>query len=77
MVDFSMKRTKFKQELAEMNAQELREKLEALRRDLFGLKLNSSTAQVQDYSQFKKIKTNIAQVLTYEQRLKQKATKSK
>lgn len=72
-----MKRTKLKQEFAGMNAQELKEKLDALRRDLFGLKLNSSAAHVQDYSQFKKIKTNIAQVLTYAQGLKQRATKAK
>lgn len=72
-----MKRTELKQEFAGMNAQELKEKLDALRRDLFGLKLNSSTAHVQDYSQFKKIKSNIAQVLTYTQHLKQRATKAK
>lgn len=72
-----MKRTELKQEFAKMNAQELQEKLDALRRDLFGLKLNSSTTQVQDFSQFKKIKINIAQVLTYAQRLKQRAAKAK
>ena len=71
-----MKRTELKQEFAGMNAQELKEKLDALRRDLFGLKLNSSTAHVQDYSQFKKIKINIAQVLTYTQSLTQRATKA-
>lgn len=67
-----MKRTALKQEFAEMNAQELGEKLDALRRDLFGLTLNSSAAHVQDYSQFKKIKKNIAQGMTYA-RLKQQA----
>lgn len=68
-----MKRTEFKKELAGMKPQELKDKLDALRRDLFGLKLNSSTSRVQDYSQFKKIKINIAQVLTYMQRTEQKA----
>jgi ribosomal protein L29 len=72
-----MKRTELKQEFARLNAQELQDKLDALRRDLFGLKLNSSTAHVQDHSQFKKIKTNIAQVLTFKQRLAQQTAKVK
>lgn len=72
-----MKRTQLKQEFAGMNAQELQEKLDALRRDLFGLKLNSSTARVQDYSQFKKLKTNIAQVMTYKRNLTQRTAKAK
>lgn len=62
-----MKRNKLKQELSGMSAQELNETLDTLRRDLFGLKLNTSTSHVKDYSQFKKIKTNIAQVLTHMQ----------
>lgn len=72
-----MKRTELKQELAKMNAQELKDKLDALRRDLFGLKLNSTTAHVQDSSQFRKIKTNIAQVMTYMQRFEQRASQAK
>ncbi len=68
-----MKRTELKQEFAKMNAQELNEKLDALRRDLFGLKLNSSTAHVQDYSQFKKIKKTIAQGMTAKNLAQRKA----
>jgi len=72
-----MKRNKLKQELSGMSAQELDETLDALRRDLFGLKLNTSTAHVKDYSQFKKIRINIAQVLTHMQQSQLQATKSK
>lgn len=72
-----MKRTELKHELAKMSAQELREKLDALRRDLFGLKLNSSTMPAKDYSQFKKIKTNIAQAMTYIQHIEQRASNAK
>ncbi|MCX5922253.1 MAG: 50S ribosomal protein L29 [Candidatus Dependentiae bacterium] len=60
-----MKMTKVKEEMKQLNAQELQEKLDAFRRDLFGLRLNASTAHVKDYSQFKKIRKNIAQVSTY------------
>jgi len=57
-----MKVTKFKEELKKMSAQELKEKLDAMRRELFGLKLNSTTAHVKDYSVFNKLKKNIARV---------------
>lgn len=60
-----MKTNDFKKELASLSVAELQERLDALRRDLFSLKLNSSTAHIKDYSQFKKLKTNIARVLTH------------
>ena len=60
-----MKVMKFKEELKKMSAQDLKEKLDAMRRELFGLKLNSTTAHVKDYSQFNKLKKNIARVASY------------
>ena len=59
-----MKITKIKEEFRQSSVQDLQEKLDNLRRDLFGLKLNSSTSHVKDYSQFKKLRKNIAQAST-------------
>lgn len=59
-----MKVTKFKEQIQHLSPDELRAKVDALRRDLFTLRLNSSTAHVKDYSQFKKNRKNIARVLT-------------
>ena len=44
---------------------ELLEKIDALRRELFSLRLNASTAHVKDYSQFGKLRRSIARALTY------------
>ncbi len=58
-----MKVTKFKDELQQLDCLQLQEKLEQLRRELFSLRLNTITAHVKDYSQFKKLRRNIARVL--------------
>ena len=68
-----MKITKIKEEFKQASVKELTEKLDSLRRDLFGLRLNSSTSHVKDYSQFKKLRKNIAQVSTYIKQAEQKA----
>ena len=44
---------------------ELQKKLNEFRRKLLNLTLNTSTTHVKDYSQFKKLRSNIARVLTY------------
>ncbi|MBN1549733.1 50S ribosomal protein L29 [Candidatus Babeliales bacterium] len=54
-----------KQELHNSSVQELREKVEGYRRELFSLQLNATTAHVKDYSQFSKLKKNLARALTY------------
>ncbi len=59
-----MKVRVFKQELADKSLDELLVKCNELRRELFGMRLNASTAHVKDYSQFKKLQRNIARVLT-------------
>lgn len=56
---------KEKVEFKEMSIDQLREKVELLRQELLGLKLNASTTHIKNYSQFSKIKKNIARVLTY------------
>ena len=59
-----MKVNTFKQELAELNPAELQERLMQLRRQLFSLKLNATTAHIKDYSLFKKLRRDIARVAT-------------
>lgn len=60
---------KFNQELKKMSVQELKNKADELRRELFGLRLHSATNPLKDKTQFKKLRRNIARVLTH---LKQK-----
>ncbi len=67
-----MKTNKIKDEFKQLEPKDLVLKLDALRRDLFSLRLNSSTSHVKDYSQFKKNRKNIARILTY---LRQKGIK--
>jgi ribosomal protein L29 len=56
---------KEKVEFKEMSADQLKEKVELFRQELLGLKLNAATTHVKNYSQFSKIKKNIARALTY------------
>ncbi|MCL5875504.1 MAG: 50S ribosomal protein L29 [Candidatus Dependentiae bacterium] len=59
-----MKTNDFKKELQQLAPQQLEEVLDGLQRELFKLKLNASTMHLKDYSLFKKVKRNIARVLT-------------
>jgi len=52
-------------ELRAMSAEQLAQKLDSLRRELFGLRLNSTVETVKDYSQFSKLRKSIARVLTH------------
>ncbi|TET06990.1 50S ribosomal protein L29 [Candidatus Dependentiae bacterium] len=63
-----MKRKKIKEELKLLSNEELKIKLETLRRERLNLLMSSSTSHVKDYSQFKKLKINIARVLSYLQK---------
>lgn len=56
---------KEKEALKKASEQELAQGAELLRREYFTLKLNAVTAHVKDYSQFKKLRKNIARTLTY------------
>jgi len=59
-----MKYTDDLKKLKEMNLGELVVQLASLRRDLFNIRLNATTAHVKDYSQFKKMRKDIARVQT-------------
>ena len=59
-----MKVTKLKQELNQLNLDQLKEKLDSAGRELFSLRLNSATAHVKDYSQFRKFRKQIARIQT-------------
>lgn len=61
-----MKLKTFKEELKQLSLEELKVKIDSLRRDLFGLKLSASTAHIKDYSIFEKLRKNIAYALTLE-----------
>ena len=55
---------KNKEELMQCTYEQLTEKVDGWRRDLFGLRLNSASSHVKDVSQFKKLRKNIARGLT-------------
>jgi large subunit ribosomal protein L29 len=55
---------KDKLELSKMDLSQLIEKLDDYRRDLFQIRLKSTTSSVGDTSQFKKLRKNIARALT-------------
>jgi ribosomal protein L29 len=52
------------QELKELSVEALELKIDDWRRQLLGLRLSSASSHVKDYSQFKKIRKNIARGLT-------------
>lgn len=59
-----MKKTNFKKELEQLDSNDLHATLDQLRRNLFGLRLNALTAHIKDYSQFKKLRKDIARTMT-------------
>lgn len=59
-----MKRGDLRQELRRLDNNGLEARLEGFRKELISLRLNTATAHVKDYSQFKKLKSNIALVQT-------------
>jgi len=60
-----MKVQKTREELKNSDAATLNAKLNDMRRDLFSLRLNAAAAHVKDYSQYKKLRRNVARILTY------------
>lgn len=60
-----MKVTREKEQFKKLSAKDLESKVNFFKKELFGLRLNSLTTHIKDYSQFKKIKKNIARVLSY------------
>lgn len=60
-----MKRDVIKKELEQLGLNDLKVKLDALRRELFSLRINAATSHIKDYSQFKKLRKEIARARTY------------
>ncbi|MFA5306290.1 MAG: 50S ribosomal protein L29 [Candidatus Babeliales bacterium] len=60
-----------KEDLKKMDASALKIEAESLRKELFNLKLGLLTGQVKDTSQFKKIRCQIARILTLAQKEQQ------
>lgn len=53
-----------RQELKELSAKDLRDKIAAMRHELLGARLALASGQLKDISQVKKIRKNIAYALT-------------
>ena len=69
----NMKVAREREDLKNLSVDELQEKVNTLRRELFSLRLNASTAHVKDYSQFGKLRRTIARALTYLHRKRSEA----
>lgn len=59
-----MKQMGFTQKIQQLSAEDLQKKLDSTRQDLFGLRINSASTQVKDYSQYKKLRRQAARILT-------------
>jgi len=59
-----MKIVKEREQLKALSRKDLQEKANGLKRELFSIRLNSMTAHVKDYSQFKKLRRSVARALT-------------
>jgi len=56
---------KIKQELKGLSHQELLQRVDAFKRELFSLRLQAATAPVKDVTLFKKLRRSVACALTY------------
>jgi ribosomal protein L29 len=54
----------FTQKIQQLSVEDLQKKLNSTRQDLFGLRINSASTQVKDYSQYKKLRKQAARILT-------------
>ncbi len=52
------------QEINQLTVQQLTEKIEEARKGLFAMRLNVATNAVKDYSQFRKLRVEIARMMT-------------
>jgi len=59
-----MKNISLFQKLQQSSIEDLRSKLNSARRDLCGLRLSVATSQVKDSSQYKKLRQDIARIMT-------------
>ena len=61
----TMKIRDIKKELKNLNTDDLMVKEMTFRQELFSYNLNMATGHIKDYSQFKKLRKNIARAQTY------------
>ena len=54
-----------KEEIKKLDKASLHKELARLRKELFNLKLSISGREVKDYSQFKKLRTDVARTLSF------------
>ncbi len=54
-----------KKELKNLDTQALKQEVASLKKELFNLKLSKITGQLKDFSQFRKLRVQIARALTY------------
>lgn len=66
-----MKVAKLRSEIKTLTSDQLEQRADELRRELFTLRLNATTAHVKDYSQIKKLRKNVARVLTQKRHIEQ------
>ena len=64
------------QKLQQLSVEDLQKKLEGTRQDLFGLRVNATSTQVKDSSQYKKLRQQAARILTAMQAKKASALSS-
>jgi large subunit ribosomal protein L29 len=57
--------SKATKEFENVSPQEIQERVDGYRRELFSLRINAATQHVKDYSRFKKLRKYIARGLTY------------
>ena len=72
-----MKQMGFTQKLQQLSVEDLQIKLNSTRQDLFGLRINSASTQVKDYSQYKKLRKQAARIMTVMQSKQVKSAESK
>lgn len=60
-----MKIKEIRDEFGQLGIAEILAKIEAMRQELLSYRLNAVTSHVKDYSQFKKLRKNIARGETY------------
>jgi large subunit ribosomal protein L29 len=59
-----MKNISLFQKLQQLSIEDLRSRLESARKDLFGLRVNAVASPVKDCSQYKKLRRDIARIMT-------------
>jgi large subunit ribosomal protein L29 len=57
--------SKVKDQLKQLTIEQLAVKISSLREELFSMRLNAVNTHVKDYSQFSKLRKDIARALTY------------